>query len=90
MTPSSCPRAAEALTVTSVMIDEGGILVAEDRRGHALGVAATGTIEAAGRFELSLLSVGPSTIGYRDQDWARAFCRVPSLVAGRAPPQSGS
>jgi GNAT superfamily N-acetyltransferase len=51
-----------ALTVTAAMIAQDRVLVAEDRGGAVLGVAAVEALHADGKFDLSLLFVEPSAI----------------------------
>jgi predicted N-acetyltransferase YhbS len=55
-------RAAVALTVTAAMIEQGQTLVAEDRNGEPIGIAAVEMMQTAGKFDLSLLFVEPSAI----------------------------
>lgn len=56
-------QAAAALSVTAAMIEEGRIVVAEERDGSLVGVAAIEKMEPEGEFDLSLLFVEPSAIG---------------------------
>ncbi len=51
-----------SLTVSKTMIAEGRVLVAEDRGGRLLGVAAANPL-ADGAFDLALLFVEPDAIG---------------------------
>lgn len=55
-------QAAIALTVTSAMIEEGCVLVAEDPDGGVSGVVAVAATNTADRYELALLFVEPSVI----------------------------
>jgi GNAT superfamily N-acetyltransferase len=61
--PEFMRQAATALTVTSATIDNGRVLVAEDRDSGLLGIAAVGPMQSEGRFDLALLFVEPSAIG---------------------------
>jgi GNAT superfamily N-acetyltransferase len=55
-------EAAAGLTVTTGMIEQGRVLVAEGRNGGLLGVACVEKMPADGKFDLSLLFVEPSAI----------------------------
>ncbi len=56
-------QSTPALTVTPSMVEEGGVLVAEDQHGRLLGVAAAKITERQGTFDLALLFVEPSALG---------------------------
>jgi GNAT superfamily N-acetyltransferase len=56
-------QSATTLTVTAAMIEEGGVLVAEQQHDSLLGVASVEATQTAGKFELSLLFVEPFAIG---------------------------
>src|SRR5262245_14104352 len=55
-------QAAPALAITEAMIKSGLVLVAEDRDGNPIGVAAIAAVENEGRFDLSRLFVEPTAI----------------------------
>jgi GNAT superfamily N-acetyltransferase len=55
--------AAIALAVRPATIEEGRVVVAEDRNGRPLGVAAIEPTDVERSFDLSLLFVEPSAIG---------------------------
>jgi GNAT superfamily N-acetyltransferase len=48
-----------ALTITPSMIEEGRVLVAEDRHADLIGVAAIEKMEGEGKFDLARLFVRP-------------------------------
>ena len=52
-------RSAIALTITPSMIEEGRVLVAEDRHADLIGVAAIEKMDSEGKFDLARLFVQP-------------------------------
>ncbi|HEY6334288.1 MAG TPA: GNAT family N-acetyltransferase [Alphaproteobacteria bacterium] len=55
-------RSAVALAVTPSMIEEGRVLVAEDRHANPVGVAAIERLGGDGKFDLARLFVLPSAM----------------------------